>query len=935
MGSLKRTYREARSVAGRLVAELDHRVSAARHRRARKSLLVHDDGPGGPLLVVVGDGDDFSRFYVEILRAEGANCFTVVPAKSLNEEVLRSHELVLLSSITTTPDQVALLTRWLNQGGRIVAMRPVPELAHLFGLQPTGHTIEEGYIKVETTRSPGRGVSDRAMQFHGVADVHQVVDCTVIAELLESADNPASCPAVVVRQLEDGRGCAAAFTYDLARSVVQTRQGNPAWVGQNRDGDLLNRSDDLFFGAAVGDEQRDWVDPELLDLPQADEQQRLLMNVLAHMCADRIVLPRFWYLPDRRAAAIVMTGDDHALNGTAERFQDYRDLDVITAESRAWNKVRATSYVYAHSPMTDADALELEKQGFEISLHLTTKGTEYDLGSLNRAYRRQMKLFRSRYPSVSPPSTHRTHCVVWSDWTTQAEVERAHGIRLDTNYYFYPAPWVAGRIGLFTGSGIPMRFASARGEIIDCYQVATQLNDETGQIFPETIEKALDQALSDVGRATVLTANMHTDLGASSGSDAIVGEARRRGVAVISARQLLEWLDGRSGSCFQRLELRGDVLSFEIAVGDGAQGLTVVVPIPSDSNSVSSVSKAGIAIPFEEVELWGSHHVVFAASGGSHEIHFSKERAVSEASNKVAAATGVREVVNLPIEAGHHDSTVITSARGGALILNPGLFLDPTLRIGLNRWTGADQLVPMHGDAEVYFLGKGTVRSIEPLPAGSSLEAEVCFSGRSGERVGFLSPDSADTSIAFTVDDVGGVSAVVCANGDRLAVDVPGDWCGALHRFRIDWDEGLTLFAIDGRTIAEHRAQMRDPLYPAVSVPVGIDGEAPRLGVRWLRTSDFPLEGTFTSEAIDLGFSSTWGHARLRSPALTMTGARAAFRAGETEEPGYSWSDWVDPGASGTPLVIKGRFLQYRVKLLTASPRWTPEVLGVSIERLR
>lgn len=41
-------------------------------------------------------------------------------------------------------------------------------------------------------------------------------------------------------------GQAATFTYDLARSVVYTRQANPAWAGQERDGIAPKRSDDLF-----------------------------------------------------------------------------------------------------------------------------------------------------------------------------------------------------------------------------------------------------------------------------------------------------------------------------------------------------------------------------------------------------------------------------------------------------------------------------------------------------------------------------------------------------------------------------------------------------------------------------------------------------------------------------------------------------------------
>ena len=61
--------------------------------------------------------------------------------------------------------------------------------------------------------------------------------------------------------------------------------------------------------------------PELGDLgkvaiPQADEQQRLLANLVTQMSADRMPLPRFWYFPRGERAVVVMTGDDHASGGT-------------------------------------------------------------------------------------------------------------------------------------------------------------------------------------------------------------------------------------------------------------------------------------------------------------------------------------------------------------------------------------------------------------------------------------------------------------------------------------------------------------------------------------------------------------------------------------------------------------------------------------------
>ena len=75
---------------------------------------------------------------------------------------------------------------------------------------------------------------------------------------------------MTLRSVGSSGGQAAAFTYDLARSVVYTRQGNPAWAGQERDGVSGIRPDDLFYGARAGDVQPDWIDTNKIAIPQAD-----------------------------------------------------------------------------------------------------------------------------------------------------------------------------------------------------------------------------------------------------------------------------------------------------------------------------------------------------------------------------------------------------------------------------------------------------------------------------------------------------------------------------------------------------------------------------------------------------------------------------------------------------------------------------------------
>ena len=158
-----------------------------------------------------------------------------------------------------------MFSSWVTGGGNLICMRPDSQLAGLLGLTPQPSTLANGYIRVDGSTSPGAGIVADTIQFHGTADNYTVAagalpPATTIATLYSNAATatPNLNPAVTLRTV--GSGHAAAFAFDLARSVVQTRQGNPAWAGQERDGLPPIRSDDLFFGNAAADQKPDWVD---------------------------------------------------------------------------------------------------------------------------------------------------------------------------------------------------------------------------------------------------------------------------------------------------------------------------------------------------------------------------------------------------------------------------------------------------------------------------------------------------------------------------------------------------------------------------------------------------------------------------------------------------------------------------------------------------
>src|SRR5262249_46464513 len=282
----------------------------------------------------------------------------------------------------------------------------------------TTSTLSNGYLLVNNASGPGRGIVGQTIQYHGSADLYTVSGSTSVAMLYSSATTSTTSPAVTLANA--GIGQAAAFTYDLARSIIYTRQGNPAWSGEKRDGQIPpTRSDDLYFGGASFDPQPDWVDLKKVSIPQADEQQHLLVNLILQMAADRKPLPRFWFLPSALKAAVVMTGDDHASGGTPGRFDIFLADSPSGCSVSCWRCVRSTAYIYPSTPITNAQATSYIAQGFEVALHVTTACADWTPASLENFYATQLSDFAAQFPGVPKPKTNRTHCIAWSDYDTQ------------------------------------------------------------------------------------------------------------------------------------------------------------------------------------------------------------------------------------------------------------------------------------------------------------------------------------------------------------------------------------------------------------------------------------------------------------------------------------------------------------------------------------
>jgi len=576
-----------------------------------------DEGEGGPILIISSALSPFSRYQAEILRAQGYTDFRAVDITKVNAAMLDSFDVILLGNIKIVASEAAMLSEWTVAGGTLIAQRPDPMLLPLMGVSLSGtvpDNIANTYLLADTAAGlPGAGIVNQSIQYHGVADLYTMLPGTTsLATLCSSANTATTHPAVTITNVGTRGGRAIAFAFDLPRSVVLTRQGNFAWAAQRMDGQTGPiRSDNLFFP--------NYVDFNKIQIPQADELQHFLTNIILLSSLHRKPLPHLWLFPGDYKAAVVMTGDDHnngnypGSSGTAGRFNEYIRLSGSNNNPAAvddWKAIRGTSYVYNNIFMPDDSVAYYQSLGFEIALHPTTSCTNFTKASLTSSITSQLTALRNQLPSMNPMVTNRTHCMPWSDWSTHAKVEYSLGIRFDANYYYWPDTWVQNRPGMFTGSGMPMRFSDEDGTIIDVYQAPTQIPDESGLDITYNINTLLDNAIN-LGYYGAFVINMHMDTAIHSGSRKVIASAIARKVPVISSRQMLTWLDGRNGTVFSHITWVDNKLSFDLTTS--AHNLRAMVPYYSADGSLVRITENNIPVNYTVQTIKGIKYGIFPA----------------------------------------------------------------------------------------------------------------------------------------------------------------------------------------------------------------------------------------------------------------------------------------------------------------------------------
>ncbi|WP_026369853.1 hypothetical protein [Kallotenue papyrolyticum] len=568
-----------------------------------------------PILVVINSNapNPFGRYLGEILRAEGLNAFDIAELSTITSTSLSNARLVLLSETPLTNEQASLLDAYVAGGGRLIAMRPDGRLNATLGITPAGSSTTDGYLRINTAHASGAGLPDTTLPLYGAATHYNVASgAETIATLYSTRTTATAFPAVI------RRGNTATWTFDLARSVVYSRQGNPGNAGVDRDGLAPLRTNDVFYNA---------IDKDRVPIPHADFQMRLLSRVIRDLLATHTPLPQLWYFADTNRTQMILTGDAHG------NPQEYFPRVINSVEARGG---RISIYLPRWGQYPTATEINTWRaRGHEFGLH--PYGAADGL-SLDAAYQRNYNDFVSKYGT--PSRTTRNHQVEWQGWVDAAKVAANYNIGLDTSFYTWgPSvsyPDGSQAHGYINGSGLPMKFIDGNGALVNVYQQVTALIDEQLLVSENSERLTTQQALavsrqlideSQAGGHSAIMTQFHIDYygfgEVQPWAEGTMDYARSLNIPMWTAERWLRFTETRHDANFQNVTWNSATgqFSFSLAAAGNSDPLSILLPLTFDGRSFTSALVDGAPAPYTVFNVHGRDFAHIKVTAGNHTFH--------------------------------------------------------------------------------------------------------------------------------------------------------------------------------------------------------------------------------------------------------------------------------------------------------------------------
>ncbi len=540
----------------------------------------------------------YSYYLAEILRMEGFVDFSEEDISALGGDLLAQHDLIILPRAALSRAQIGQLVDYVQDGGRLIAFQPEPQLTEELGLRPAYRGLDGGLLHIDTHHPALQGLCSDPVQVATPAVEWALDAAEGISELaiIRPAENGSGEGAPAIVSATVGRGAALLFSYDLPYTVARLRQGNPDHVDLCFAGlDGIYRPSELFVGQ---------LPLEQMLIPQADLHSALLARLIEEF-APR---PRLWYYPHaEQSSALIMTSDDD--------WSTLPQFDTLLDGLRR-RQARCTFYVVPKTNLTRDHIEAGEAEGHTFSVHPALEADtvrEMKIEEPQSALVGPMlaqNIERYQREFGRPVRTVRHHAVRWRGYVDAARDLSEIGVRMDLNYLA-----VSPFLGYMCGSGRPLRFVDEAGALIDCFQQPTHWTEEC-LIHPEfvfsfkwPVERALEETGAIIRRAarryyTPVALNSHPVSFATYSSPLIEGNwdtAVAEGMPILSADDWLDWTE-----CRDQLRITLDAAGGALHAASPLPAATLL--LPSALGAPSTSGQTG------RQERWGRRYTTISFS---------------------------------------------------------------------------------------------------------------------------------------------------------------------------------------------------------------------------------------------------------------------------------------------------------------------------------
>lgn len=590
-------------------------------------------------VAVMVEAEALGNYLVEVMRAWGLACVEQVdPHDHAVRRDLSRWAVIVCSGAVDDSGRIAALHEYVEQGGTLICMQTTGTLAELAGVEL--ETPRDVSLRLRVSGFVVQGLAGEALPVPAGAGAYRLMEgVRGLAWLYEpNRYDGMGGETVGIAERALGSGRVISFAFDLARSVLLLRQGDPALADRPQRHTMASRrmAKPANMAADIGPYDTGQI-------PFADLLGRVLVDVVLRQLDAPV--PMLSTLPASASGVVLFSGDeDNAATANVE--QEFAEVAACGA--------RMNLYIMPELTHTTPAAAQRYAEHHDLGPHPDLLNVvDEPVATRAAEYERQIRVFMDTF-GIAPRSI-RNHAAGWTGYLDLVHVQQRCGIRMDLN--FFSGHYAREREhSLFSpfGSALPMRFCEPGGEMLDVFQQHTHLHDDilfapdrdySYKLMPEVARELFERTLDDlISRFPVpLAANFHPgNWNPFSREPALelLSLAREKRVAVWSYDQWLTFWEARDTWRVHAIEWDGAALHFAVEGEASHDELCLELPVKWQGRRLQRVTCGGADVTWSTQGWLGRDVARLALPTGAQAVRYE---AVYETEPKMVKSHSVAE----------------------------------------------------------------------------------------------------------------------------------------------------------------------------------------------------------------------------------------------------------------------------------------------------